>query len=495
MKGQAMDGVNAARPTLAHPNSAHPNSAHPNSAHPGTAHPGTTRPGTTRPGTTRPGTTGRGAMTEGPVGPMLFWLTLPMVVGVMATIGYGVAETWFVAQLGPDTLSASSFTFPVTMTMISLAIGLSAGTSSVVARALGAGEAAGMLVIDGMILTAVLGGLAAVLLEVCAGPLFRAMGAPERLIPTILGYLHIWFVAVVLFMTAMVGLSAARAAGDSRFQGLAMLVTAIVNAGLAATAIFGVAGLPGLGLRGAAVGNALAWGGLLLATLWRLRSLGLLADGLPGRTRFVASARRILRVGLPAAGTNTIIPVSSAILIGILATFGSDAVAGAGVAGRIESLSMVPFFALSAIMNPFAGQNAGAQRLDRVREAIRTSLLFSVTFGVVVAAVLYVAAPSLAALFTHDPAVAGVVVTYLRLVPISYGLGGMIAIVNSAFNGLNRPAAGVVVSVARTLVINVPVAWLGGRLFGVAGVFWGVAASNLVVGAAGTWWVWRSARG
>ena len=470
MKGQAMDGVNAPRPTLAHPTSG------------------------------PPGTTGRGSMTEGPVGPMLFWLTLPMVVGVMATIGYGVAETWFVAQLGPDTLSASSFTFPVTMTMISLAIGLSAGTSSVVARALGAGEAAGVLVIDGMILTAVLGGMAAVLLEVCAGPLFRVMGAPERLIPTILGYLHIWFVAVVLFMTAMVGLSAARAAGDSRFQGLAMLVTAIVNAGLAATAIFGVAGqpglnLPGLGLRGAAVGNALAWGGLLLATLWRLRSLGLLADGLPGRTRFVASARRILRVGLPAAGTNTIIPVSSAILIGILATFGSDAVAGAGVAGRIESLSMVPFFALSAIMNPFAGQNAGAQRLDRVREAIRASLLFSVTFGGVMAAVLYVAAPSLAALFTHDPAVAAVVVTYLRLVPISYGLGGMIAIVNSAFNGLNRPAAGVVVSVARMLVINVPVAWLGGRLFGVPGVFWGVAASNLVVGAAGTWWVWRSARG
>ncbi len=442
-----------------------------------------------------PAVPSRGSMIDGPVAPILVRLTLPMIVGVMATIGYGVAETWFVAQLGPDTLSASSFTFPVTMTMISLAIGLSAGTSSVVARALGAGEAAGVLVIDGMILTAVLGVVAAVLLELLAGPLFRAMGAPERLLPTILAYLHIWFAAVVLFMTAMVGLSAARAAGDARFQGLAMLVTAIVNAGLAAAAIFGVGGVPGLGLPGAAVGNGLAWGGLLVATLWRLRSLGLLAEGVPGWTRFVTSARRILRVGLPAAGTNTIIPVSSAILIGILATFGSNAVAGAGVAGRIESLAMVPFFALSAIMNPFAGQNAGARRLDRVRQAIRASLLFSVAFGVVLACGLYVAAPSLAGLFTHDPAVAGVVVTYLRMVPVSYGLGGMIAIVNSAFNGLNRPGAGVVVSVARTLLVNIPVAWVGGRLFGVPGVFLGVAAANFVVGAAGTWWVWRFARG
>ena len=410
----------------------------------------------------------RGSMTTGLVAPMLIRLTLPMVIGVLATIGYGVAETWFVAQLGPDTLSASSFAFPVTMAMISLAIGLSAGTSSVVARALGGGEAAGALVIDGMLLTALLGAVVALVLEVAAGPLFRAMGAPPRLIPMILAYLHIWFAAVVVFMTAMVGLSAG--------------------------AIFGVAGLAGLGLRGAAVGNALAWSGLLVATLWRLRSMGLLADGLPGPARFVTSARRVLRVGLPAAGTNTIIPVSAAILIGILSKYGSDAVAGAGVAGRIESLSMVPFFALSAIMNPFAGQNVGAGRLDRVRDALRSSLIFSVGFGVVVAVGLYVAAPSLAGLFTHDPAVAGVVVTYLRLVPLSYGLGGMIAIVNSAFNGLNRPGAAVVVSVARTMLVNVPVAWVGGRWLGVPGVFLGVTAANLLVGAGATWWVWRSSR-
>ena len=436
----------------------------------------------------------RGSMTVGPVAPMLARLTAPMVIGVLSTIGYGVAETWMVAQLGADALSASSFTFPVTMAMISLAIGLSAGTSSVVARALGAGEAAGVLVIDGMILTALLGAVAAVLLDVAAGPLFRAMGAPARLMPLILAYLHIWFAAVVLFMVGIVGLSAGRATGDARFQGLAMMAAAVLNAGLAAGAMFGVGGLPGLGLPGAAVGNALAWGALLAVTLWRLRRLGLLAEGLPGPARFMASARRVLRVGLPAAGTNTIIPVSAAILTGILSSYGAAAVAGAGVAGRIESLSMVPFFALSAIMNPFAGQNAGAGLLLRVRAAMRASFLFCIAFGLVLAAVLFVAAPTIAHVFTQDEAVASVIVTYLRLVPISYGLGGMIAIVNSAFNGLNRPGAAVVVSVARTMVINVPVAWLGGRLLGIHGVFMGVAISNVLVGAVSSWWVWRAAR-
>ena len=432
-------------------------------------------------------------MTTGPVTPMLIRLTLPMIGAVFATIGYSVAETWFVARLGPEALSAVSFTFPVAMVIISLAIGLGAGTSAVVARALGAGEAsASALVMDAMILTALLGATAALLGTLLLTPLFAAMGAPAALMPAIAGYLHLWFPAVVLFMTAMVGLSAGRAAGDARFQGIAMMATAALNAAIAAPAIFGVGGLPGLGLRGAAVANALAWGPLLAAAIWRLRSKGLLAAGPPSPARLIASARRILHVGLPAAGTNTIIPVSAAIVTGILAAYGTKAVAGFGVAGRVESLSMVAAFALSAIMNPFAGQNAGAQRLDRVREALRASFIFCMGLGLVLATALWLAAPTIAALFTQDSEVQATIVAYLHIVPLSYGAAGVIAVVNSAFNGLNRPGVAVVISVARTLGINVPVAWLGGRLFGASGVFLGVFLANLIVGAAAAWWAWRA---
>jgi len=410
-----------------------------------------------------PAAPARAAMTTGPVGPLLVSLTLPMVGAVLFTIGYSVAETWFIARLGPQALSAVSFTFPVTMVVISLAIGLGAGISAVVARALGAGEAStSALVIDALLL------------------------------PLIAGYLRLWFPAAILFMTAMVGLSAARAAGDARFQGIAMAGAALLNLALAAPAIFGVGGVPGLGLRGAAAANALAWAAMLAATLWRLRSLGLLADGRPTPARFVASARRVLHVGLPAAGTNTIIPVSAAIVTGILATYGANAVAGFGVAGRIESLSMVAFFALSAVMNPFAGQNAGAGRLDRVRTAVRASFGFCLGLGVLLAAALWFAGPWIAGRFSADPEVASATAAYLAIVPISYGMAGIIAVVNSAFNGLNRPGAAVLISVARTMLVNVPVAWLGGRLFGAPGVFLGVCVATVVVGLGAAWWIWRA---
>ena len=241
--------------------------------------------------------------------------------------------------------------------------------------------------------------------------------------------------------------------------------------------------------------NALAWGPLLAATLWRLRGLGLLADGMPTPARFVASARRILHVGLPAAGTNTIIPVSAAVVTGILAAYGAKAVAGFGVAGRIESLSMVAFFALSAVMNPFAGQNAGAGRLDRVREAVRASFGFCLALGAVLAAVLWLAGPTIAAQFSGDAEVAAATAAYLAIVPISYGMAGIIAVANSAFNGLNRPGAAVLISVARTMLVNVPVAWLGGRLFGAPGVFLGVCVANVLVGVGAAWWIWRATAG
>ncbi len=175
--------------------------------------------------------------------------------------------------------------------------------------------------------------------------------------------------------------------------------------------------------------------------------------------RFVASARRILHIGLPAAGVNTIIPVSGAIVTAILAAYGAKAVAGFGVAGRIESLAMIAFLALSAVMNPFAGQNFGAARLDRVRAAMRGSFAFCLGLGAVLAVVLWFAGPRIAGAFTGDAEVAGMVAAYLAIVPVSYGAAGITAVANSAFNGLDRPGAAVLISAARTMLVNVPAAW------------------------------------
>ncbi len=434
-------------------------------------------------------------MTEGAVGPLLMHLTIPVAWGILALFAYRLAEAWFISRLGPQALAAAGFAFPITMVVLSVSIGLSAGTSSVIARALGNQEAGvPRLVADSLILTALVGAAFAVAGMATAGWLARLLGAGPDIVPLIALYLRVWFPSVVLILVAQVGLSAARAAGDATFQGTAMVASSLLNLAFAPFLILGVFNIPGLGLVGAPLASLAAWVPLLAATVWRLEQLDLLSFDQMRLDAFLVSTRRILRVGLPAAGTNAVIPFATGVITRLLSGYGPLVVAGFSLGGRVEAMAMVLFFALSAVMNPFAGQNSGPARITRVREAMRVTAWFCAGFGALLAAVLYVGRFWIARLFTHDTAVVASMTMYLALVPISYGPGGFIAIANAAFNGLNRPLAAVAISVARTLVVNVPVAWIGGRLFGAAGVLLGICVSNVLVGVGSFVWVYSATR-
>jgi putative MATE family efflux protein len=429
-------------------------------------------------------------MTEGPVGKLLFKLTVPLAWGILAVLGYRLAEAWFIGPLGSGALAAISFAFPVTMVVLSLSIGLGAGTSSVIARALGAREeGVPRLVADALILTFLLSAVCAVVGIAIADRLPPLLGAGPDLAPMVSAYLKVWFPTAILILLPQVGLSAARAAGDATFQGVAMVASTALNLIFAPIAITGAFGFHGLGLIGAPVATALAWLPLLGATFWRLNKLNLLSFDHLRLDEFLSSSRRIMRVGLPAAATNTVIPISAGIITRLLASHGHDVVAGFGLGTRVEAVAMVPFFALSAVMNPFAGQNFGAGRILRVRQGMRVTAIFCVCLGTVMAAGLYLGRHWIVTRFTDDEAVTRWALLYMALVPISYGPAGIIAIANAAFNGLNRPFSAVIVSVARTLVVNVPVAWVGGRFFGVTGIFLGICFSNLLVGVASGLWV------
>ncbi len=300
-------------------------------------------------------------MTTGPVGPLLVRMTLPVAWGVLALLAYRLAEAWFVGQLGAPALAAITFAFPITMVVLSLSIGLGAGTSSVIARALGAREeGVPRLVADALLLTFAMGAVCAVAGTLSADWWARLLGAGPSLSPLVASYLRVWFPASVLVLVSQVGLSAARAAGDTSFQGFALVASTLLNVAIAPFAILGGFGHAGLGLVGAPVASLLAWAPLLAATIWRLRHLHLLSFDQLRWDEFLSSTRRILSVGAPAAATNTVIPIASGIITRLLAPYGHAVVAGFGLGGRVELLAMVPFFALSAVMNPFAGQNAGA---------------------------------------------------------------------------------------------------------------------------------------
>jgi putative MATE family efflux protein len=430
-------------------------------------------------------------LTEGAVSRQLAKLTAPMVWGILAMMAFNVTDTWFVAQLGVRELAAMSFTFPVIMVLISLGIGLMAGTSSVLARTIGEGDRRQVrrLTTDALTLSLLLSLVLTAIGLLTINPLFSLLGAREELLPLIGNYMTIWYAGFAVFLTPMVGMGAIRATGDTRLQSSLLIGAAILNLILDPLLIFGWLGLPRLELQGAAIATVAARAIILVAGFYALQfKMHLISYRVPRLDMLWASWRRVLHVGLPAAGTNVIIPVATGVIISIIAGFGSDAVAGFGVAIRIEGVSLVVFYAMSAVIGPFVGQNLGAGKPERIVEAMRLSTLFCLGLGAVLALALGLGAESLMRAFNDDPRVVAVGATYLRIVPLSYGTAGIVMVVNAAFNGLGRPLPAVAISVTRTLLLYIPLAYAAAALFGLFGVFAATATSNVLVGIGAYWW-------
>ena len=439
-------------------------------------------------------TTTRASLAEGPVNRHLISLTVPMIWGILAMMALNITDTWFVAQLGSRELAAMSFTFPVVMVLISLGIGLMAGTSSVIARSIGAGEHRRVrrLTSDALTLSALLSLVLTLAGLLSLDPLFRLLGAPDDLLPLIRDYMQVWYGGLICFLVPMAGLGAIRATGDSKLQSRIMITAALANLVLDPLLIFGLAGFPRLEIQGAAIATVLARFLTLFVGFWALHfKFRMLSFTLPTPSILWSSWRSVLHVGLPAAGTNVIIPVSTGVIVAMIAQFGPSAVAGFGVATRIESVSLVVFYAMSAIIGPFVGQNLGAGRCERILEALQRGTLFCLVFGLGVALVLALSAGPLSRLFSTDSDVFSVSTMYLLLVPVSYGAAGIVMFVNAAFNGIGRPFPAVTISVIRTFVFYVPIAYLGGQYLGVSGIFLAACLSNLLSGLWGYVWLRR----
>jgi Na+-driven multidrug efflux pump len=203
---------------------------------------------------------------------------------------------------------------------------------------------------------------------------------------------------------------------------------------------------------------------------------------------------RILSIGVPAAAANILLPISMGVITRLVSVFGTDAVAGFGAATRIESFALVFTLAVSMIITPFVGQNQGAGNTSRVRKSHQVASLFSIGWGVMVLVVFLAAAGPIAELFNEDPEVVRVGALYLTTVALSYGFLGIVNITAAAFNGLKKPLAAAAVAGVRLFVLLIPLAYVGRSLFGLAGIFWGVAVGNVVAGVIAFFWFSRDRR-
>ncbi|RHW77239.1 MATE family efflux transporter [Colwellia sp. RSH04] len=423
---------------------------------------------------------------EDPVANTLKRMTIPMIYGMVLLMTFNLIDTFFVSLLGTQPLAAISFTFPVTFTVISLTIGLGIGTSAVIARSLGKKDhsAAKDSATAAMYLAAIIVAALSFVGYLFTDQLFTALGAQEQLLPLIHQYMDIWYIGSVCLIGPMIGNAVLRASGDTKTPSIIMGSAGLINAILDPIFIFGFGPIPAMGIQGAAIATLISWiFGLFFVLNILTKKLNLLHTHISSIKNLLPACKNILKIGLPAAGANMLTPIAAAIMTAIVATYGESAVAAFGVGSRIESIACLVVLAMSMTLPPFISQNFGAGSMHRVEEAYKVSVKFVLIWQVIIFIVLLISAPFIASIFANEKAVSDIIKLFMWILPLGYGLQGIIILTNSSFNALHKPMVALALSVIRLFVCYVPLAYLGSYFYGLTGFFVGALLGNVVMAA------------
>jgi putative MATE family efflux protein len=289
-----------------------------------------------RSGSSRPAT-----YTEGAIRDHVAKLSSVMILGFLAMTVGQLIEIFYIGKVGKAELAAVTFMFPISMSLNALTRGIGIGAATLIAQSMGAGdrEQTAMTVTHCYILVLIFTIAVALVGQFGASYLFILLGASDQVLVLATHYAKIWLIGFPMMGLAMVSNGLIRSFGNPTFPGFIMTIAPVVQVIVGPFLIFGWAGLPMLGLEGAAWAFVLgAIAQLLLAAYWYFlrERLFRLSSG-----RFLASFNKsavgILQVGIPAAASNMIQPLSMGVVTWLLAGFGTTVVAAFGVASRIES--------------------------------------------------------------------------------------------------------------------------------------------------------------
>jgi Na+-driven multidrug efflux pump len=239
-------------------------------------------------------------------------------------------------------------------------------------------------------------------------------------------------------------------------------------------------GFEGFGIAGSAYATVIGWGIGVVTAMVLLRGtslpfrLGALRD-----CDLIDPARAIIKVGLPAAFSNAINPLGLSILTARVALEGEAAVAGFGAAGRLQSFVIVPLLGLSGAIGAIVGQNWGAGRHDRAREAALWAAGFCIVWGLLVAGAMMAAGRSFATVFTDDPAVIAEFARYLQIAAWGYAGFGLLIVGNGIMNAVDKASFALLQSVARVFCVMLPTALILQPSMGSSAIYTAELAANL----------------
>ena len=422
-------------------------------------------------------------LTTGAIGGHFRTLAVPAALGMLFSTLYNIVDIWFAGLFSTDEQAGLALGFQAFYVLIAVGFGLGAAMSALVGNALGRRDPAdaGRLAVQGISF----GIAASVVLMIVGywlGPLIIvAVSEPGAYRQAGIGYFIWLLLALPGFLLAYGCNGVLQAQGDSRSMQRAMMVAFFANIGLNPLCTFGVPGLwSGMGFDGIAASTVISQTGVMLYLLSRVLGSEIvrgvnLRDSHPRGIIF----RDVTLQSLPTSASLLVMFLSGFVVQFALKGFGEHAIAGFGIAIRIEQVLLLPIIGMTSAVLPIVAQNYGAGDYDRVRAALffcwKIGLVMSAIFG----PALWFGSSYVLGLFTDDPEVIRVGIAYLRVDSVIMPFYMMLFSINSFLQALKRPIWTLWIGLYRQGFGVAFFVWLFVGLWGFdeTGVWFGVASA------------------
>ncbi len=418
-----------------------------------------------------------------PVNKLIITMSLPMVVSMLVTAMYNVVDSIFVSRIGEAALTAVSLAFPIQNLMIAVATGTGVGVNAMLSMNLGRKD---FPAVNRIAMNAVTLAVASYAAFAVFGVFFTRFffeAQTDNLEIIEFGCQYMYIISIFSFgLFVQITLDRLlQGTGKTLYTMFTQGLGAVTNIILDPILIFGFLGFPAMGVTGAALATVIGQIlGMFLSVYFNLKKNNEIEFQLKNLKLHLQTVRSIYSVGVPSIIMASISSVMTFGLNTILMSFTSTATAVFGVYFKLQSFIFMPVFGLNNGMIPIISYNYGAKNRSRILKTIRLCVLYATTVMAVGFLVFQFFPVQLLSLFNASQDMVLIGVPALRLISISFLFAGYCIITGSTFQALGNGVMSLVVSVARQLVVLLPVAWLLSRTGRLNIVWWSFPIAELV---------------
>lgn len=418
-----------------------------------------------------------------PVNRLLISMSLPMMISMLVQALYNIIDSIFVSRINENALTAVSLAFPLQSLMIAFGVGTGVGINALLSRALGEkdSEKVNKAAVNGIFLDGVNFVIFLLIGLFATTPFYLSQTGDAEIFSYGKQYLSIVCCCSLGMFTQFVFERLLQSTGKTFYTMLTQGMGALINIILDPVFIFGYFGLPAMGVAGAAIatviGQTVAGIAAVAVNLKKNTEIKLQFRGFRPDMAIIGE---IYKVGVPSIIMQSIGSLMTYGMNQILLAFTSTAATVFGVYFKLQSFVFMPIFGLNNGMVPIVAYNFGARNKERLTRTVKLSMVYAVCLMAAGFLVFQIFPAQLFAMFDASETMLAIGVPALRIISLSFVLAGFGIVSGSVFQALGNGVYSLIVSVARQLLVLLPVAFLLSLTGNLNAVWWAFPIAELV---------------